>query len=83
MSKTIPGVYRNGRIELLKEPFECRPDGRVLVTFLEPGEIDLAEYGISEEQAALLRSQLGTFAEDWDSPEMSIYDDYDRARTSL
>jgi hypothetical protein len=36
--------------------------------------IDLRERGISEVQAADLRSRLGTFAEDWERPEVSIYD---------
>lgn len=36
-------------------------------------------------QAAMqhLRNSLATFAEDWESPEMSIYDDYDTAKEKL
>lgn len=42
-----------------------------------PGLVDLRTRGIDEAHAADLRAQLGTFAEDWDSPEMDIYDNYD------
>jgi hypothetical protein len=31
---------------------------------------------------AELRSQLDRFAEEWDSPEMSMYDDYDTSRAA-
>ncbi|MEK7706934.1 MAG: hypothetical protein AAB380_02930 [Verrucomicrobiota bacterium] len=36
--------------------------------------IDLRARGIDEKQAADLRSRLKTFAEDWERPEASIYD---------
>ena len=39
------------------------------------GSIDLAARGINETKAANLRSRLQTFAEDWERPEMDIYDD--------
>ena len=39
------------------------------------GSISLAERGIGTEQAAELRARFQTFAEDWDSPEMSAYDE--------
>ena len=37
-------------------------------------EVNLHEHGISREQAADLRARLSTFAEDWERPEMDIYD---------
>ena len=40
----------------------------------EKKQIDLREHGISREQAADLRARLSTFAEDWNDPEMDIYD---------
>lgn len=40
-------------------------------------EINLASQGINQEEAAILRASLATFADDWNSPEMSIYDNYD------
>jgi len=39
--------------------------------------IDLRARGISEDQARELRAQLAAFAEEWDSPEMSVYDNYE------
>lgn len=45
-------------------------------------EVDLREHGITREQAAELRARLTTF-EDWDDPEMDIYDDYDQALANL
>ncbi len=44
--------------------------------------IDLQERGIDKAQAANLRERLTTFAEDWESPEMSIYDNYDAAKSN-
>lgn len=46
-------------------------------------EIDLAALDISVAQAADLRARLHTFAEDWESPEMDIYDDYDTNLAAL
>lgn len=37
--------------------------------------VHLAERGITSEQAADLRSRLQTFAEDWNRPEMAVYDE--------
>ena len=83
MLKSIEGVYRNGKIELVEAPSDVRDETRVIVTFLEPRSIDLRARGIDEAQAAELRARLATFAEDWDSPEMDIYDDYDAAKANL
>jgi len=43
------------------------------------GAVDLRARGIGETQAADLRARLKAFAEDWDRPEMAIYDE-DQAR---
>ena len=80
MSKTIEGVYRDGRIELSEVPCDVRNETPVIVTFLDPSRIDLRARGIDEARAADLRARLSTFAEDWDSPDMDVYDDYDAAR---
>jgi len=37
-------------------------------------EFDLRELGIDKQQAADLRWRLQTFAEDWERPEMDVYD---------
>jgi hypothetical protein len=54
-----------------------------LLTPIESDTIDSAAQGIDPEQAEILRTNLTTFADDWNSPEMSIYDDYDAAKASL
>ena len=83
MLKSVEGVYRDGRIELVELPSEVRDLTRVIVTFLESSPLSLQARGINEDQAADLRAQLYTFCEDWDSPEMDIYDDYDTVKAKL
>jgi hypothetical protein len=46
----------------------------VIVTFLNGGSVDLRERGIDTQHAADLRQRLKAFAEDWDRPEMDVYD---------
>lgn len=41
---------------------------------------DLRGRGIEAERAADLRARLRSFADEWESPEMDVYDDYDTAR---
>jgi hypothetical protein len=75
MLKSVEGIYREGKIELL-EPAPEGAAGRVIVTFVSPpGKIiDLVERGIDANQAADLRRRLAGFAEDWQRPEMDAYD---------
>lgn len=74
MLKSIEGIYRDGRIQLLEEP-EGVNEARVIVTFVQlNGAIDLGERGIDEKEAANLRARLNAFAEDWERPEMEAYD---------
>ena len=80
---SVEGVYRNGKIELRKMPANVNEEMRGIVTFIEPKFIDLRARGIDEAQAADLRARLATFAEDWNSPEMDIYDNYDAAKANL
>jgi len=47
------------------------------------GEIVLRERGIDQTQAAELRARLAAFAEEWDSPEMDVYNHYDAAKANL
>ena len=47
------------------------------------GNIDLRERGINEAQAAEMRARLASFAEDWESPEMDVYDNYDEEKAKL
>jgi hypothetical protein len=75
MAKSVEGIYRNGKVDLL-EPLQGADGARVIVTLVVPGEpVNLQERGIDESQAADLRRRLSQFAEDWDRPEMSVYDD--------
>lgn len=87
MLATVEGVYRNGKVELIEVPKELPVNGgteiRVIVTFLPSPYVDLRERGIDEDQAADLRARLTTFAEDWNSPEMDIYDDYELHQSTL
>jgi hypothetical protein len=74
MLTSVEGIYRNGCIELVESPSEVPEGTLVIVTFMGTGDIDLKSQGIDRAQAASLRASLETFAEDWNSPEMSIYD---------
>lgn len=77
MLTTLQGVYRKGKIVLASNPSDIPDETPVIVTFLGGTGTDLRARGISEEQANSLRAQLAAFAEEWDSPEMSVYDNYD------
>ena len=75
MVKSVEGIYRDGKVELV-EPLDGAEGSRVIVTWVNaPQGIDLRERGIDESQAADLRRRLAPFAEDWDRPEMEIYDE--------
>jgi hypothetical protein len=83
MLKTTEGVYRDGKVELTEVPKGVRDETRVLVTFLKPQAIDLRARGIDEAHAAELRARWTTSVEDWDSPEMAVYDNYDAGKARL
>ena len=83
MLKSVTGIYRAGKVELVEVPINVADETSVIVTFLESGAIDLQDRGIDEAQAADLRARLQAFAEDWDSPEMTAYDDYDNVKAKL
>ncbi len=71
--QTIEGTYENGEVRLNGKPPQV-DRSKVLVTFLDPASVDLAAHGIAPAEAAELRARLKTFAEDWDRPEMDVYD---------
>ena len=74
MFRSVKGIYKDGKVELLEKPADDGP-ASVIVTFLsENSEVDLRDRSIDESQAADLRARLRTFAEDWDRPDMDIYD---------
>jgi len=75
MVKSVEGIYRNGKVELV-EPLAEAEGSRVIVTWVQPAEpVDLRERGIDESQSAELRRRLAAFAEDWDRPEVAAYDE--------
>jgi hypothetical protein len=82
MLTSVEGVYRNGRVELAESLNNILEGTRVIVTFIRSNAIDLTSQGIDKAQAEILRASLATFSEDWNSPEMSIYDDYDAAKVN-
>ncbi len=43
----------------------------------------LADHGITSTQASELRARFASFAEEWERPEMDVYDDYDAAKAEL
>jgi hypothetical protein len=75
MLKSVEGIYRNGKVELLETPDDL-DEARVIVTFLPSSgaRVDLQARSIEEAQAADLRARLQAFGEDWERPEMAAYD---------
>ena len=81
--KSVEGIYRDGKVELLEAPGDMK-ESRVIVTFLpQPKVIDLRERGIDETEAADMRSGFEGILQDWESPEMDVYDNYDAAKANL
>ncbi len=78
---TVEGIYVNGTIQLLKS-VETVNKTKVLITFLENTDVELKTLGIDESAASELRAKFATF-EDWNDPEMDVYNDYDNARAAV
>ena len=86
MLTSVQGIYRGGKVELTEAPKGMHDPTPVIVTFLNgngAATVDLQAHGIDEQQAAELRARLGAFAEDWNSPAMDSYDNYDAAKSKL
>ena len=81
MLTSVEGVYVDGVIKLVEQPPQVPPGAHAIVTFLPGNGVDLRARGIGAAEAAELRGRLRAFAEDWDSPEMSAYDDYHAAKS--
>lgn len=71
---TVEGTYKDGKVKLSEKPARIN-QARVLVTFLTSTGVDLRARGISRRQAADLRARLRSMSEDWERPEMDIYDE--------
>lgn len=83
MLSTFEGVYRNGKVEFSEVPVNFKDETKVLVVFLDKNVIQLSERGIDKSQAVELRDRLTTFIDDWESPEMDIYNDYDNYKSRI
>ncbi|PIG91392.1 hypothetical protein CSQ79_21730 [Gloeocapsopsis sp. IPPAS B-1203] len=83
MLVSVEGIYHNGCVEITEDPSNIPEGTRVIVTFVGSNEIDLESQGIDREHAKVLKANLAPFSDDWDSPEMSIYDNYDDAKANL
>jgi hypothetical protein len=74
MLDTVEGRFRDGRVELLEAP-PSQEEARVIVTFLPPdGREIMPASPLTSDEAADLRVRLRSFAEDWDRPDMDVYD---------
>ena len=60
MQTSIEGVYHNGRVELTQLPDNIADETRVIVTFVQPNQIDLSSCKIDQVQAEVLRANLST-----------------------
>lgn len=78
---TVEGIYKDGKIELLETVSEAK-QGKVLITFIETGDVDLRTLGISREEASELREKFAAF-EDWNDPALDVYNDYDNAKSAV
>ncbi len=75
MLKTVEGVYRDGKIELAEQPVDVK-EARVIVTFLPNAAARKQPPDFTPEELAELRWRFQSFAEDWERPEMDVYNDY-------
>lgn len=69
-SQIALGVYQTPD-QVLNEALDALDARR---KFAETASVDLASRGINESQAADLRHRLKPFADDWDRPDMDVYD---------
>ena len=76
MPRTVEGVFHGGKVDLLETPQDMVGDVPVIVTFMDDaGGIDLREREIDLPHAADLRGRLSAFVEDWQAPDMDVYDE--------
>jgi hypothetical protein len=81
MLTSVQGIYEDGVIKLAEKPREVPSGAHAIVTFLTSNNVDLRDHGIGPAAASELRSRLSAFAEDWNTPEMSVYDNYDASKS--
>ena len=73
MLQSVEAVYRDGKIEFLEKPPEVK-ESRVIVTFLGNGPAKPHPPQFTPEELADLRNKFAAWEEDWQRPEMNIYD---------
>ena len=84
MLQTVEGVFRDGKVELTEIPANVGDETPVIVTFLTAaGYVELESRDIDRRRALELRERLASFAVEWESAEMDIYDRYDEAKSNL
>ena len=69
-SQIALGIYQTPA-EVLNDALDALDQRNNLVPTVS---VDLNSRGINEQQAADLRQRLKPFADDWDRPEMDVYD---------
>ena len=75
MITSVEAVYRDGKLELLEPAPDRAETSRIVVTFLPPPSVDeRVAHGYTREEAAAIRARAGAIAEDWDHPDMDVYD---------
>jgi hypothetical protein len=74
MLKSVEGIYRDGKIELLELPLDIK-ETRVIVTFLPPDKEPAQPPRLTHEELADLRWRFAAWEEDWNAPGMEAYDD--------
>ena len=73
MLKSVEGIYRDGKVELLEAPPDVR-NSRVIVTFLPPSESRSQPPQFTAQELADLRGKFAAWQEDWNAPGMEAYD---------
>jgi hypothetical protein len=73
MLKSLEGIYRDGKVELLGKP-PARREARVIVTFLSGPRSQSKSPKLSRKEAAELRARLAAWEQDWNAPGMEAYE---------
>ena len=75
MVKSVEGIYRNGKVELV-EPLVEAEGSRAIATWVHPAEpVDLRGKKDRPISGRRPGRRLSRFAEDWDRPEMAASDE--------
>lgn len=72
--RSVEGIFKDGQVVLLETP-PVVGESRVIVTFLPAASpVSLRGCRIDEAQATSLRARLKSCTEDWQRPEMDVYE---------